>query len=247
MNPWALMRFFLIVLIVITATLGSSAFAACVIQRPTPFADLWKLAQHGGIQKDEFETTAAWEARLRKSFPTDMTLIGSAAIPSWDINYDADTNVLRVDPKAWLSETDGDHDVAQLIVGQRLWNDPSYVATTALGMTKTVSVRHVDRFSLYWMEAHVNPFQPSQPMLLSVSPYEAKSLKEHLSLVVVAHLEPPYVKDGIGIEPPTLDNPTKTYRYEKGLIVAPVCAALVDDRSWSVLGNYDIATRKPLN
>jgi hypothetical protein len=212
---------------------SATADVICASFKPMTAAELDRASLIKGVDKGEYETTVEWKRRLEKVFPSNKPVIAAVRVSAYDEKYDADHQVLNISTVGMTGRSmRGSTDFDTLILGMRFWSEPGYVGQSAIGGSRDISVDHYDSFLLYWPH-DVNRFsENTNSISLPIDPIHAKDLRAHLSVVMVGIPAAPFVYADYNRSDPTVSEPQEGHYYERGLVITPQCAALVDNRTW---------------
>ncbi len=224
----------------------TGANAACT---NVPFAENAKidtLARTPKVEKGEYETTAAWQERMHKLFGDEIISVASPISPN-DQQFDADHQRLKISlatsigverlmPNAQLRDIWG-----VLPIGIHNWTGRSYLGQNAFGAQKQISVLHTDSLNIYWYKKPYSALDLSRTadFSLVLSAEQAKDLRDNLGLMIQGPLVAPFAASWSTHSPARFDFGMEYYTFQRGLIIKPTCAAIVDRRTGKILLTLD--------
>lgn len=186
------------------------------------------------LQKDEFETTAAFQERQAAHYRqllggTDKIVLAHKLDPVFDVvKYDADKGVVEIglyeeDNYHRRSRT-GEADYSIDLFRETLSTD-TYVASNAYGATREVESSSKVRAALLFPANQLTAGMPRKYdyIKLAMSPEEARRFKADPIALIVATLRPPYVFYDYERIAPTIDYPYETRRGSYGVKVNLQC------------------------
>lgn len=206
--------------------------------------------------KGEFETTAAYQDRLRGlvNLPEDLAII--VPIPEFIPKYDADRQRLtvsyitggRVLPADSNFGIGGANGSFNYIVAQ---TSPSrttgtYIGQNAFGRSATVVRTEVTVHGLSVPNVSTMGW-PSGPgrseITLNLDPDAARVAKSNLAVLFVGAPRPPYLLTGMKVVTPTVQRPLHETTNVRALSMDPVCAVLVNRATREVIRPMPLSNR----
>ena len=185
-------------------------------------------------KKDEFETTAEYQERLKQSGaqnPFTSKLYAFAAVPT-NISYDADNQTFKLDfepPTASHNRT-----YVSLLLKQRAEDMGSYVAQNAFGATFTVGKSLVSTYELWLTKAEgVNECT----VTVKADPAEAKTMKPRLRALVVVRPSRPFASVTTTFSEPTFAEPHENMYETAAIYATSLEVRFYDQNTGSVLAS----------
>lgn len=177
-------------------------------------------------KKDEFETTAQFQARIRqqadREFPGSTVSVAVKVSP-YKISYNADAGTLTLEmarsdyavKRSGLSVTEIES--SSRVTGR-------YAAQNSYGAEIEVEERSDSEFVIAW------PGLPSYGVKvdLHVSSDDARILKQNDELVIVGSIAEPFLQRRYNLDLPTMDSPTRRTTESYALTLSPSCLYLRD-------------------
>jgi len=168
-------------------------------------------AREHSLQKDEFETTAAYTERSARGWVApifaERTLddLYAFRVDSAKAAYDADSGVMRVSISAEESTGVLNSGVKALGLHTDLWEGRRYVGENAFGAILNVEKLYSDTYELQ-LDRRV--FAASYTFEEKMEADEAKRAKPALGIVAICHLTAPFVSHDGFLKKPTFESPT---------------------------------------
>ena len=176
-------------------------------------------------QKSEFETTAAYKARVDALSSAPMVgtttlndVIGLVQAPEVysgvHETYDADRGVLKLDAH-WdgITQSVNNQLLRKVTLDQKLKSTRSYTASNAYGKKVDVDSSRWDAcgvaFSNLTYYASLTSGRKNIQESIEMTPDEAKSAKGNLAIVFVGNMSEPYLWEFSDYSKPTIDHPTE--------------------------------------
>ncbi len=196
------------------------------------------------LSKDEFETTSAFNDRMR-AFERTTSVPGIregslvAAVRNIDaeaISYDADAGILSV-PVGHLPIPTSSLGRAKVgfIADRKITKSKNYTASNAFGKTVRVSSRQESVCAIGFTNMYYELGKGVEHISISSTPDEARRSKANLSVLYLGRLTQPYVEDLSYYSKATIDDPTEL-TLAGGILVAEIRETVVfDNRSGKVL------------
>lgn len=193
------------------------------------------------FEKGEFETSAEAEKRLHDMLALYLgdpdRVVMKLPIPRENASYDADAGVMTVSlPKGSpVGYLPGAANHTFLTVYAKEINKGRTSGVTRMGvkfrydqyirMEEFVAVP--DRMAKY-----------SDSLRLDMARDEAKARIDHLYLIMLGSIQPPYAQSDDDEKVASLDSTYEQYTRSKAWYVEPRCIYLIDDRTKAVLGAF---------
>lgn len=221
---------------------------------PQPFSVLATLTSGAGVQKDEFETTAAFEARQAKAMASIPSTFIVRSIANHEyLRYDADTGLLHI--RAYFfdnlntsynkvfgdsgtlpdgSKIYGRFDSIGIVVNEEERIVDRYTGSNVYGATVEVAKKQRDTDAIWERKAEAGeylfPTQNSDAEIgsVAVSQEEARSLKNLARTAIVLSPKPPFFGYGNQKWEPRFDRPTEVNNDIFVAIADIQCALLLD-------------------
>lgn len=235
--------------IIIAASFSESAVGQGVFrcqtfpQKLVSAAELLKFST--AAIKGEYETTAEFQTRIMKFLPTGQIAI-EIPLPASETSYDADRGILNIREYALpLAERIVDTD--QNFVG---WLAPvvekrkptgSYAGQNAFGAKTHVIQENDASLGIAWDSAGPH-FNPDADLKIDMVPNQAKSVRNELGILLVGTLSSPPTVRSESTNEATVSDPIELTKIQVGVVVRPVCAAVYDRLSHSILTSWPAAT-----
>jgi hypothetical protein len=215
------------------------------------------------LVKDEFETTAAYNARVdsaRSGLPTGPILV---AIPDNSlIKYDADSGMAKVvsysiftsclvdqyslskEMKSVLFGKPGKFSNSSYCLARMVRSEDckTYQATNGYGAKLTVKKTYIFREGVYFGSGDSgqnfyleNKSYSSDPVFsFPASVIEARSLKIHSQMLILVQPVAPFTGNGNYYSKPTLNSPRETLIKTDLIVGKPLCFAIGDKQTLKV-------------
>ena len=207
-----------------TQTASAGPAAQCSATDAPSWPVLSKTLRGPDIEKGEFETTAAYKARLTKSFGTTTFRVVIPVRISG--TYDADHEKLDIDHDA----LGGNFDPVPSDDDRESWFGARIDRTIGKGISGHPKDTNYDLVFKGTIEFE----KASATMHIPLA--DAKKQIANLKIVVAGEMVAPYTS--VHVLPGDATSPeTETV----GLVVQPICGAIVDGRSGRVLATFDPA------
>ncbi|MCA9092037.1 MAG: DUF4339 domain-containing protein [Planctomycetaceae bacterium] len=147
---------------------------------------------------DKFESTESYEARKREAF--DSAFLGTidrntliAFVVHGYLGYDAETQECAIGIR---------NEVDLVTLSDKT---DSYVGVNAFGVTKEVTRSKSEFMTLKVVESTANK-ATTRGVYFSMAPEEARAVEEHVRLLYIGYLAPPFTDHSFKSSSPTLDN-----------------------------------------
>jgi hypothetical protein len=221
-------------------------------------AELVSQAQKAGVKKDEFETTAQYQARLAAS---GSALAGTTFVIEWPLEsgftFDADVgrasySKYSLDGMCLTNDFDMPVDVKSLRFGapggygqssycfaktiERAAGKP-YTAHNGFGAEVQVEPIHTKAIGIFLGQGKMlqdiftgrESYSSQEPLFsANVTGEDARSLKENGVALMVVTPKPPYFFQGSYYVEPKIDRPTELFNKTDYVIADVRCMALAD-------------------
>jgi hypothetical protein len=210
--------------------------------------DLLKFSKK--VHKGEYETTEAYESRIRSALPQGTVAVTQKVDPSGTI-FDADTGALTIPeydlPQAMkIIETDGSF-VGWLapVFSQRM-KTGRYIGQNGFGAKTVVTREEEANIGLAWVRDSGPHFNPDADIKIAMTPEKARKYRQDLGVFLVGTLVKPYVARATTFDEATLDDPTELTVGLVGITVAPICTGVYSRKTHEVLFSWPAGTGQKL-
>lgn len=212
---------------------------------PTPIVDLYDRVRGAIEPKEEFETTAAFDARgegalqkIKLSLIRDFGSGRIVALAPITAPYDADRGSFTIGSRSGMPITGQNYFQTKameqpafelIAIENRPRTSGEYVAQNAYGAASVVKSETQDEFGVAlpdmimakrtsWLRRH---------FILPMPPAQAKAIGGKLSILIVGDLALPGVVDGRWRQLPTLQNPKDVTTVKRYVTLTNACGAIV--------------------
>jgi len=217
------------------------------------YRKIYEIANERKLSKDEFESTASYNARRVKALGeatddvkrisgADHIVFSAPATETAEVKYDSDKNIMVVSNRySGIVSTlnaldDTDHKMYITYIDPPLESairsiKGTYVGKNSFGATTSVSVEENDIFVIGINKKKTfNYYWPKEDVryTFKMAPDTARKMNGKIDVLFVGTLVPPYIVKSVAYHKPTIDNPIDGTNLRRGAVVAVQCAALVN-------------------
>lgn len=223
--------------------------------REAKITEIAQALRGGDFKKQEFEKTEEFKARLASRVAQAHQKIAlngkedkfyfSITIPAEKIKYDADQNRMVIGDEIFgLLRTPFGSDKGRLTVFSSTRAVGSYVGENSFGVKKQITRSEETRVDILVPGGDYAKWPANfKPVTLSLSPDEAKKMKDKLVVLFSARLTPPYYSTDKAHFSPKIDAPFDITTQIETVHLNADCAVIYDTAGAKVLAPLSLAGR----